>query len=462
VSADLARRYSEEESQLAAETTWIVSMHLNLRPLLRNNLLHNVVTLYAVQACTYFLPLLTLPYLARILGPSGWGAVSFAQAIGGTIAVVVEYGFDFSATRETARQKNNRYQLAELVSGVLGAKIVLSVICLCAAMTVRKYTLHIAPSPPLFWASIIWGVAQGINMLWYFQGLERMKLMGSIDIGGRILATLGIFLLVHRSSDGWKVMASQALGCIVSHAVTVFFAFREVGFRFPTPVLIWNAWRLGWHMFMFRASQTLSGTANGLIMGALAPASALGIFTGAERIAWVARQALWPITQALYPRLSSQMQSSPDTAARTVQYSLVVIGSLATAFAAILVVLAPLIVRVVLGPQYVAAIPTLRIFGLMLPLVAFFGVLSFQWTLPLGLDREFNFIVLTSGIINIVLGILLVPKLSHVGMALALLTQQIYSLAALCWILRVPQLNPLLREKRKLDAVPANGLLEPD
>jgi len=213
-------------------------MNRHLRPLLQNRLLHNIVTLYGVQACTYLLPLLTLPYLARVLGPTGWGAVSFSQAIGATIAIAVEYGFDFSATRETARQEKNRHQLAELVSGVLAAKILLSVICLCVAMTVRKYALHIAPSPALFWASAIWGVAQGINMLWFFQGLERMKLMGSIDIGGRILATVGIFLIVHRSSDGWKVMASQALGCIISHAVTVFFAFREVGFRFPAPALI--------------------------------------------------------------------------------------------------------------------------------------------------------------------------------------------------------------------------------
>ena len=437
-------------------------MNRHLRPLLQNRLLHNIVTLYGVQACTYLLPLLTLPYLARVLGPTGWGAVSFSQAIGATIAIAVEYGFDFSATRETARQEKNRHQLAELVSGVLAAKILLSVICLCVAMTVRKYALHIAPSPALFWASAIWGVAQGINMLWFFQGLERMKLMGSIDIGGRILATVGIFLLVHRSSDGWKVMASQALGCIISHAVTVFFAFREVGFRFPAPALIWNALRLGWPMFIFRASQSLSGTANSLIMGALAPVSALGIFMGAERITWVARQALWPINQALYPRLSKQMQSSPDTAARTVRYSLAIIGGLSTAFAGILVLGAPLMVRIVLGPQYEAAIPTLRVFGLTLPLVALCVVLSFQWILPLGLDRQFNFVVLTSGIINIVLGILLVPKLSHLGMALALFLQQAYALAASCWILRAPHLNPLRREKQTFAGVLADCVLQGD
>jgi PST family polysaccharide transporter len=418
-------------------------MRLSVKRLLKNQLIHNIITLYGVQGCTYLLPLLTLPYLARILGPAGWGAVAFAQAIGAVIALVVEYGFDFSATRETARHTHNRDRLAELVSGVLGAKMLLSVLCLAIAFAVRPLTMHIAPSETLFWASAVWGVCQGVNMLWYFQGMERMKVMGGIDIGGRVLSTIGVFAFVHKPGDGWIVMVSQAAGCLLSHAVTVVFAFREVGFRWPSPGLIGNALRMGWNMFIFRASQSLSGTANGLILGAYAPISAVGIFTGAERIGWVARQALWPINQALYPRLSKQLQDSPDGAARTIRQSLKILGSLSVVFAAIIVAGAPLMIRFVLGPMYAAAAPTLRVFGLLLPLLAVCTVLSIQWMLPLGLDRQFNFVVVSSGVLAVILSFLLVPKFSHLGMALALLIQQTYSLIAICWILRAPHLNPL-------------------
>ena len=54
----------------------------NPRKLLRRGLVQNIVALYGVQICTYALPLMTFPYLARVLGPSGWGSVVFAQAIG--------------------------------------------------------------------------------------------------------------------------------------------------------------------------------------------------------------------------------------------------------------------------------------------------------------------------------------------------------------------------------------------
>src|ERR1700691_6509318 len=91
------------------------SLQTKSRKLLRSGVLHNVIALYGVQACTYALPLLTFPYLARVLGPSGWGVVLFAQAIGEVIASVVEYGFDISASRETSRQRHEPQRLSELI-----------------------------------------------------------------------------------------------------------------------------------------------------------------------------------------------------------------------------------------------------------------------------------------------------------------------------------------------------------
>jgi PST family polysaccharide transporter len=171
------------------------------------------------------------------------GIVVFAQAIGAVIASVVEYGFDISASRQTSQHRHEPQTLSELISGVLGAKSLLAVLCLAGALFSRRFTHHIAPSSALFWASTIWGVCQGINMLWFFQGLERMRLASALEIGSKVLATLSIFVLVHHPDDGWKVMASQCVGCVVAHGVTVVLAYREVGFRWPTPVSVWNALR---------------------------------------------------------------------------------------------------------------------------------------------------------------------------------------------------------------------------
>ena len=59
----------------------------------------NATALYAAHIAGLVVPLLTIPYLARVLRPTGWGLVVFAQSFGAWLALVMEYGFDLSGTR---------------------------------------------------------------------------------------------------------------------------------------------------------------------------------------------------------------------------------------------------------------------------------------------------------------------------------------------------------------------------
>jgi PST family polysaccharide transporter len=422
-------------------------MKVSIRKAFRSKIFVNVITLYGVQGCTYLLPVITFPYLARVLHPDGWGAVLFAQAIGAMVAIAVDYGFDFSATRETACFEGDTKRLRELIAGVLGAKVVLAMIGICGALLARPYTLRVAPSPALFWASTLWGVGQGINMLWYFQGLQRMRWAGALDISGKVIASVGIFALVRRPEDGWKVMAAQALGCGISHAITVAIAYREVGFCWPRPALVREALRLGWPMFLFRASQMLSTSANGLILGFVASPAAVGLYAGADKLRQVASQALWPVTQALFPHQSQQVKANPEQSVKTVHRSLLLLGGISSVFGLVLVAGAPLLVRLALGAAYTPAIPVLRIFGLLVPALTLASVAVFQWMLPLGLDRQFNYVVLMTGIVNLVAGVPLAWQYGATGMAVATLIGQLAGLLLLEWQLRRARLSLFTERK---------------
>jgi PST family polysaccharide transporter len=424
--------------------------------LLRRGLVQNVIALYGVQICTYALPLVTFPYLARVLGPSGWGSVVFAQAIGAVIAVFVEYGFDISASRETSRHRSEPGLLSELISGVLGAKVLLAALCICGAVFSRRFTHHIAPSLALFWSSTIWGVCQGINMLWYFQGLERMRLASALEIGGKVVATLSIFVLVHNPDDGWKVMAAQCVGCVVAHGVTVVLAYREVGFVWPTLSSVLNALRLGWSMFLFRAVQGLTGSLNGLVLGWVAPMAALGQYAGAERISRVFQQGLWPINQALYPNLTKQMRDNRHDAMKMVRLSILFLGGLGLLFGLILFLGAPLLVHVVLGDAFHGSIPALRVFSLWIPLIALSTVITFQLLLPNQMDQQFNVVVLTAGLLGFGCALLLAPGFQAVGIAWSVVVAQIYTLIAFSVVLARARLNPFA-SSLKTAAVAVSG-----
>jgi polysaccharide transporter, PST family len=408
-------------------------------------LLQNLIGLYGVQICTYALPLLTIPYLARVLGPSGWGLVVYAQAIGMVIACVVEYGFDISASRETSLHRTDPGWLSDLVSGVLGAKSLLSLFCIAAVMVSRRFMHEVAPSSELFWWSTIWGVCQGLNMLWFFQGLEEMKLASALEIAGRVFPNLSIFVLVHNPADGWKVIAAQCIGCAVAHGATVVLAYRRVGFCWPTLHSIRSALRLGSSTFVSRTVQGVAGSVNKLVLGAVSPAAMLGAFAGAEKITRGFQQGMWPVNQALYPNVAKQPQHRFADAMKTARLRMAFLGGLGLVFGLLIYLAAPLLVRAVLGEAYQQAIPILCVFSVWIPLTAMVTLITFQLVLPNQLDDAFNLVNLTSALVGIVAAVLLAPKFSAVGIAWSAVIAQLYTLLAFCAVLVRARLNPFAR-----------------
>jgi PST family polysaccharide transporter len=289
-----------------------------------------------------------------------------------------------------------------------------------------------------------------------------MRLASALEIGGKVMATLSIFVLVHKPDDGWKVMAAQCVGCVVAHGVTVVLAYREVGFRWPTLSSVWDALRLGGSMFVFRAVQSLSGSVNRLVLGSVAPVAVLGEYAGAEKITRVFQQGMWPVNQALYPKMTQQAQNDPRAALKTVRLSLFFLGGLGAFLGLVVFLGAPQLVQLVLGPAFREAVPVLRVFSLWVPLIALTTVIIFQLLLPNHLDNQFNFVNVTAGLLGIGAALLLAPRVGAIGIAWAAVSAQAYTLAAFSVILWRAGLNPFapvapaaLRPPRSANFVPS-------
>jgi PST family polysaccharide transporter len=168
----------------------------------------------------------------------------------------------------------------------------------------------------------------------------------------------------------------------------------------------------------------------------------LGEYAGAEKITRVFQQGMWPVNQALYPKLTQQAQKNPQGALKTVRLSLFFLGSLGALFGLAIFLGAPMLVHLVLGPAFQEAVPVLRVFSLWIPLIALTTVIIFQLLLPNHLDNQFNFVNVTAGLLGIGAAFLLAPRLGAIGIAWAAVSAQAYTLAAFSVILWRAGLNP--------------------
>lgn len=391
---------------------------VRIRRLLNNRMAQNAAALYLVQIFGYALPLITLPYLTRVLHQDDYGSMVFGQSFALWLSVVGEYGFAYSATRAIARMRDNRDGVSALVASVIGAKLLLVAGMVLGTWLTTVYVPAFREQPLLAWWALAVAVAAALDPLWYFQAIERIWLVALLEALARLLMVVGIFVVVNDPGDAWKALATQAIATAASTLIGLAMMYREIRFRIPTLLSSWLALKVSFSLFLSRASDSLYTSANAFILGLLTSTVQVGFFGVAEKLVRPAISMLWPVANAIYPRISHLIARDKEAAMRLSWIALWATTGLGLLGALLLILLAPLLIHL-LAPRFESAIPVLRVMALLLPIVGFGASLSLQFMFPRRLDREVTFSVATAGVINIILALVLAPKLGALGMAIA-------------------------------------------
>jgi PST family polysaccharide transporter len=420
-----------------------------------SGVLQNFCALYGLYCSTYLLALITVPYLGHVLGPASWGTVAAVQSYGGYLLLTVEFGFGFSATREAARSRGDRERLRGILANVQAAKLVLAAVCVALSYAAWRALPLFREHSRLFWWGVVWAVVQGSNLGWFFQSLERMRLMVIADLSLKALAVVAIFAWVHGPADAARVLEFQALASISSWLLISSLAWREVGFQAPAPRLVWSALRRSMPTFVPRNASVLYTVGNTFLLSLFAPPAAVGYYAGADRICRAVVGLLNPASEAVYPRISHLAHNSPGQARKWVRPAAALFGGISICMGTCLFLFAPLLVRVLLGPGFAPAVPLLRILAILPPAVALRNILGIHWMLPLGLERPLNAIVISAGVFNVGMALWVAPLYGGFGMAWVVVASQIIAGLAAYLFLRWKRLDPLTRREHAAPADPA-------
>jgi PST family polysaccharide transporter len=390
----------------------------------------SLASLYGIHASNYLVPLFTLPYLAHVMGAAEWGAFAFADAYGRVVALAVEYGFGLSATREIARFRHDPHARSRELSGVLGAQLLLGaftlLMTLVLARTIPVFTAHRRLLP----GALFLAMSQGANPMWYFQGMERLRIMGYVWMVGRMAGAAGLFLFVHAPGDGGLALFIQGTAPFLSVIVGLVMAYRDMPFLRPSLARGWNSLRAGGSVFMFRAGVNLYSSLNVVLLGLLAAPVEVAWFAGADKIARAAVAGTGPITQLFFPRINHLLVTDRHGAAKAARESSKLMMSVGLGAALLLLSGAPLLVRMTLGAGFEGSVPVLRLMALLPPLVALSSVFGVQWMLSLGLNRELNRIVFAAIALDMTLSLGLGRLYHHMGVAASLVIVEVFVTAA--------------------------------
>jgi polysaccharide transporter, PST family len=436
-----------EKGNFAGVAPYLVKLWQNqvtatFRSVLDRRIINTASALYGAQFVNYILPMVMIPYLARVLGPDAWGIVVFVQAIGMYLLLVVDYSFELSATRAIARHRDDAEKLAQIVSGVFGARLSLVAGCVAAVAMAQAFTPTLRGLGWLLWLGVFWFTVAALRPFWFYLGLERVRAVLAIEVSMKCLSVAGVLLVVNSPADAWRVFAVQGAAAAVSTLAATVMVYRLVAFRRPSVSGAMDSLKQGWNLFVFRASTSVYGMSGVVILGFLASPVAVAYYGAAERIIRVLFGMMSPITQAMFPRASTLIKDDPNSAARFARVSTLTLFSLTATGSILLYFLGPHIVRIVLGPDYGEAVPVFRIMLLVLLLNGISIPLSNHWMIPSGLERLLTKVTIAGGILHIPVAITLGSQFAHLGMAWALVVTEAFILTVLTTVLLTRGLGP--------------------
>lgn len=413
----------------------------------RAALLYDLTAVYGIHFANQAIPLVTVPYLSRTLGPAGWGLVAMAQSFGMYGNLVVDYGFVYSATRQIATAKGAE-EIEHTIAAVSGAKIYLSLGALLLALAAYALVPLFHEHPVLLWMAVLSEIIKALLPVYYFYGIQRVAIASLLDIAARTLSAAGIFLFVHEARDGWKIFALSGGTSAVAALIGYYWISKRYVLRWPSLPEGWRMLRESWAMFLFRSAHSIFTLGNAFILGLFAPPQAVGYYAGAEKISTAAVGLLAPLTTVLYPRAAALVKVSVSRAAKVTRYTLYLVAAGSVAMSLILWFGAPLVVRLILGHNFTESEGVLKILSLRAPLIAWTNILGFQWLLVLGLEKQFQRITVVALLLNTLLATLLAPRFSYDGMAWAVLISQAAVAMGIFLVLEKRHLNPFSRELR--------------
>jgi PST family polysaccharide transporter len=228
----------------------------------RSPFLQNLIALSGVQAVNYIMPILTIPYLTRVLKPEGWGEVAFVQSLGFLLITVMEYGFSLSAARDVSVRRGDDCFLRLQFGSVTGAKLVLLTVAASLSLIALRWVPFLSSHPRMFAAGLVWAAAQGMSPLWLYQGLERLRVSSVIDVCWKSLGVAAIFVVVRIPSDAVKVLMIYATASVCSTLTLYAMALLNYGVTVPAKTDVMRVLREGWSVFILQVAVSMYTTAN--------------------------------------------------------------------------------------------------------------------------------------------------------------------------------------------------------
>ena len=392
-----------------------------------SNLKRNLGYQTIYQILSTALPLVTSPYLSRVLGASNLGVFSFTQSIVGYFLLLSALGTVNYGTRTIASCKHDKEQLSINFFEIFFLQ------CFTSIISLILYGLYI------FFVckeNLIVAICQGILLLgslfdinWLFFGIEKFKVIVARNMIIRISTVVLILILVKSPNDLWIYTLLMSAGTLFSNALLFYFIPQEIYFAAVRNVSIKSIKR---HvrpnlvLFLPLLAMSVFHITDKTMLGALSTYEQTGFYYNADKVINIPNGIITGIGTVMLPRATTMIENgnireSNDLFNCTVEMMIAVSTAMAFGIAAISREFTPFF----FGYGYDSCIILIIVLAPVLIIKAMSQTSRMQYLIPHRKERIFIQSVFIGAIVNMLINACLIPWIGALGAVIGTLMAEL-------------------------------------
>ena len=382
-----------------------------------SSILNSFIYQSSYQILALILPLVTVPYVSRILGSNNVGIFSYTSTIAYYFSVLAMLGIEQYGNRCIAQAKNTKNGLKNVFSELLAIHLLFSVAVLFIYYVFISFFAH--EFRLLYYVQGLYIFSSVFDINWFFWGLENFRITVLRNLIIKLFSIVLIFIFVKKSDDlliyALILSASTFLSQIVLWFYLPGFSITKKhflnSFQHFKPLLV---------LFIAIAGAHVYRMVDKVMLGAFGFFDDLGCYEYADKIIRLPLAFITAFGTIMLSRISSMIVSRKNDEINTLLYYssvFVVFTSFAIAFG--LASISDNFIVLFLGNDYHGAIILLTLLSFSFPLVAWNNFVRTHILIPKKKDKIYTIAVCSGAAINFFLNLLLIPHFKAVGATIA-------------------------------------------
>lgn len=381
---------------------------------IKSNIFWNVLRV----ASNLLFPLVTFPYASRILGPESIGLFNYALAIASYFTLFASFGFPIYGMREVAVKKESKEELQSATNSIFSANIALAFL---VGIIYVGLSLKIAGDNLVIFLIVGLSILlSSISFEWFYQGIEDFKYLTVRGIIIKSISVICLFLFVKDSAD-LVYYAMVTVGATCGNNILNLFRLKKYISLRLTHVGLFKHIRGASVLFMGTVAVSLYSYMNDILIGVLDDMTSVGYFSTGNKLVHIILSVISVISMSIIPRMASLISSNKQEETLQLQKkSINLILYVAIPIMVGLYVLSPQIVNLFAGDKFAPTADVTKILSVLVIIIPLSSFIGYQVLIPNRKEKYGNYATIGGAIVNLLLALVLIPRLSYIGICISL------------------------------------------